>query len=103
MEKINRYHEAMITAAGPDCRTKLLDTRKVSLVFFSSRKSWSFFKKKILETRGNPLVVDLRVRECMCVVDACACVCGMCVSGIRLCVCVCVCVRNVSQLGTVSP
>jgi len=31
---MNRYHEAMIAAAGPDCRTKLLDTRKVSLVFF---------------------------------------------------------------------
>lgn len=23
------FHEAMIAAAGPDCKTKLLDTRKV--------------------------------------------------------------------------
>ena len=51
-----RYNEAMLAVAGADCKTKLLDTRKVSI-----------------RARDRAMY--------MCYVCVCACVCGcVCVS-----------------------
>ena len=62
-----RYNEAMLAVAGADCKTKLLDTRKVRI-----------------RAVALPFARDRAVCVCVCArARACACVC--------MCVCVCVC------------
>ena len=70
-----RYNEAMLAVAGADCKTKLLDTRKVRIRAVA-----------LPFARDRAVCVCVRARASMCMcVHVCVCVC------VCLCGCMCVC------------